>query len=272
MSKVIIIGGAGRMGQALIRCLLDGAVPGLELGGAVDVGTNPLQGQDLGEIVGRGRCGLTLNDNLPAAVDQGDVFIDFSFHAGICERLKLVSDAGKPVVIGTTGLTESEWAGIQDLGAKSPVLYAPNMSLGINLLASLVQDAAARLKGQGYDIEVTEAHHRRKLDAPSGTALFLGEAAAAGSGWQLKEVQKDGRSGIAKGERPEEEIGFHAVRGGDIVGDHTVMFATDGELLELSHRATSRDTFAIGALRAAHWMAQGRATGFYSMRDVLGLA
>lgn len=271
MAKVAMIGGAGRMGQTLVRCVLDQRVPGLELAGAVDLATNPAQGQDLGTFVGRGPVGVALSSDLPDMATKSDVFIDFSFHAGIVERLTVLADAGKPVVVGTTGLTEEAWNGLVALSARMPLLYAPNMSLGVNLLASLVKDAASRLKGLGYDIEVTEAHHRRKLDAPSGTALFLGEAAAEGSGWQLKEVQKDGRTGIAKGERPEQEIGFHAIRGGDIVGDHTVMFAADGELLELSHRATSRDTFAIGALQAAAWVAD-KPVGFYSMKDVLGLA
>ena len=271
MSKAFIIGGAGRMGQTLMRCLIDGHVDRLSLGGAVDLASIPSQGSDLGTLAGRAEIGIPLTSDLPAAAAEGDVFIEFSFHAGIVQRLSVLADAGKAVVVGTTGLTEDEWAGLKALSARMPLLYAPNMSLGLNLLASLVEDAATRLRDQGYDIEVTEAHHRRKLDAPSGTALFLGEAAARGSGWELKDVQKDGRTGIAKGERPEQEIGFHAIRGGDIVGDHTVMFATDGELLELSHRATSRDTFAIGALRAADWV-KDKAPGLYCMKDVLGLS
>ena len=143
------------------------------------------------------------------------------------------------------------------------------MSLGVNLLFALVKEAAAALKGRGYDIEIIERHHRRKKDSPSGTALGLGQAAAAGSGWDLQKVAVHGRDGLV-GERPAEQIGFHAVRGGDFVGDHTVLFAAEGESIELSHRATSRDTFALGALRAAHWLA-GKPAKLYTMQDVLGL-
>ena len=161
MNRVVIIGGAGRMGQTLIRCLIDGVVPGLELGGAVDIATVPAQGQDLGTLAGRPEVGVTLGSDLPAAVEQGDVFIDFSFHSGIVERLKVLADAGKKVVVGTTGLTPEEWNGLVELSSRMPLLYAPNMSLGINLLACLVEEAAAGLKARGYDIEVIEAHHRR---------------------------------------------------------------------------------------------------------------
>lgn len=259
------------MGQTLAGCLLDGTVPGLELAGAVDLAGKPEQGQDLGLLAGRRPAGINLTSNMPDLMSQGDVFIDFSFHTGIVERLRLLAEGGKAAVIGTTGMTPSEVAGLEEAATRMPLLFAPNMSLGVNLLAALVEEAAARLKGQGYDIEVTETHHRRKLDAPSGTALFLGEAAARGSGWQLREVQKDGRSGVATGERPEQEIGFHALRAGDVVGDHTVMFATDGELIELSHRATRRETFAIGALRAAAWLSSRNPGRLYSMKDVLGL-
>jgi 4-hydroxy-tetrahydrodipicolinate reductase len=270
MTRVGLIGGAGRMGHALAGCLLDGVVPGLELAGAVDLSTHPDQGQDLGLLAGRAPCGIPLTPSLPELLDRVDVLIDFSFHTGIQERLVLLQQAGKPVVIGTTGLTEAEQQAVAKTATELPVLFAPNMSLGVNLLAALVEQAAARLKDKGYDIEITEMHHRLKKDAPSGTALFLGEAAARGSGWSLPEVQQDGRSGIT-GERPENEIGFHALRGGDVVGDHTVRFAADGELLDLSHRATRRETFAIGALRAADWLAGQTSGRLYSMKDVLGL-
>ncbi len=266
----MLIGAAGRMGQALAGCLLDESVPGLSLAGGVDMAQSPQQGVDLGLLAGRAPCQLALGSSLPEAIPQGDVFIDFSFHAGICERMRLLADAGKAAVVGTTGLTEAEQQGLEALASEMPLLFAPNMSLGVNLLAALVEQAAARLKGLGYDIEVTEMHHRHKKDAPSGTAIFLGEAAAKGSGWNLAEVQKDGRSGIT-GERPDQEIGFHALRGGDVVGDHTVRFAAEGELLDLGHRATKRETFAIGALRAASWLSKQPAGRLYSMTDVLGL-
>ena len=270
MTKVVLIGGGGRMGQALAGCLLDGVVPGLELAGAVDLSTHENQGKDLGSMSGRPACGVTLGDSLPAVIEQGDVFIDFSFHTGIRERMLMLSKYGKAAVVGTTGLTPEETASLEDLSTSMTLLFAPNMSLGVNLLAALVERAAQGLRDKGYDIEVTEMHHRMKKDAPSGTAIFLGEAAARGSGWSLPDVQKDGRSGI-EGERPENEIGFHALRGGDVVGDHTVRFAADGELIDLSHRATRRETFAIGALRAAAWLHGVEPGRLYSMKDVLGL-
>jgi 4-hydroxy-tetrahydrodipicolinate reductase len=173
------------------------------------------------------------------------------------------------MVIGTTGLTPDEKKVIDQAAAKIPIVLAPNMSLGVNLLLSLVQKAAEVLKGKGYDIEIIERHHRRKKDAPSGTAIGLGEAAAKGFGWDLKRVSVHGREGLV-GERPVEQIGFHAIRGGDLIGDHTVLFAADGECIELSHRATSREALALGALRAAVWVA-GRKAALYSMRDVLGV-
>ena len=270
MTRIGLIGGGGRMGQALASCLLEKVVPGLELTTAVDVSSHPSQGQDMGTLAGHSPAGVTLGASLPAVLEEADVFIDFSFHTGIRERLKLLSGAGKKVVIGTTGLTAEEQDSLKKLAETIPVLFAPNMSLGVNLLANLVERAAAKLKDKGYDIEITEMHHRMKKDAPSGTALFLGEAAARGSGWKLADVQKDGRSGI-EGERPENEIGFHALRGGDVVGDHTVRFAADGELIDLSHRATRRETFAIGALRASEWLVHQSAGRVYSMWDVLEL-
>lgn len=270
MTRIGLIGGGGRMGQALASCLLENIVPGLELSAAVDVSSHPKQGQDLGVLAGRAPAGVTLGSNLPAVLEEADLFIDFSFHTGIGKRLTLLAEAGKQVVVGTTGLTAEEQATLEALSASTPILAAPNMSLGINLLANLVERAAAKLRDKGYDIEITEMHHRLKKDAPSGTALFLGEAAARGSGWKLAEVQKDGRSGI-EGERPAKEIGFHALRGGDVVGDHTVRFAAEGELIDLSHRATRRETFAVGALRAAEWLVNQPAGRLYSMWDVLEL-
>ncbi|MEX2606352.1 MAG: 4-hydroxy-tetrahydrodipicolinate reductase [Kiritimatiellia bacterium] len=270
MTRIGLIGGAGRMGHALSACLLDELVPGMKLACSVDLAGNPSQGQDVGVLAGRAPAGVELTSSLSDALTEADLFIDFSFHTGITERLNLLAEAGKSAVVGTTGLTDSEQEALTDAAQRMPLLYAPNMSLGVNLLAALVEQAAARLKDQGYDIEITEMHHRLKKDAPSGTAIFLGEAAAKGSGWSLPEVQKDGRRGI-EGERPANEIGFHALRGGDVVGDHTVRFAADGELLDLSHRATRRETFAIGALKAAAWLSDKPSGRLYSMKDVLGL-
>jgi 4-hydroxy-tetrahydrodipicolinate reductase len=208
-------------------------------------------------------------NNLDEVGRSGDVIIDFSSHFGTAGNAPRIAEWGTAWVIGTTGLNEEELAAIEGAAGKTAVVLSGNMSLGINLLCTLVEAGARALKGKGYDIEVIERHHNRKKDAPSGTALMLGRAAANGYGWNADGVQLDGRTGMP-GERPEKEIGFHAVRGGDIVGDHTVLFAGTGELLELSHRATSRDVFAVGALQAAAWAA-GREAGLYSMKDVLGL-
>ena len=269
-TRIVLIGAAGRMGLAMVRLLAEGRVPGLTLAGAVDISTALGQGDDIGTLAGAGTLDVPLTANLPALAESADVFIDFSFHRGIGERMALLSTWGKAVVVGTTGLTDAETASVHAASESVPVVFSPNMSLGINLLHSLVEQAARALKGKGYDIEIVERHHRRKLDAPSGTALYLGQAAADGSDWNLADVAKDGRSGMANGDRPEAEIGFHAVRGGDFAGDHTVIYATDGESLELHHRATSRDTFATGALRAASWVAE-KPAGLYRMQDVLGL-
>ena len=269
-NKVLLMGAAGRMGQAMTRLLAAGAIPGLELAGAVDRADSPLAGQDAGTAAGARALGVRISGDLAAALAaRPDVAVDFSFHAATAAAAPRVAAAGVPWVVGTTGLDDAEKAAIAQAARKIPVVLAANMSLGVNLLFALVEQAARALKGRGYDCEIVERHHRRKKDAPSGTALYLGEAAAQGFGWNLKDVAVDGRTGIP-GERPEKEIGFHAVRGGDVVGDHAVLFAADGECIELSHRATSRDTLALGALRAAAWL-PGRAPALYGMRDVLGL-
>ena len=260
-NRAVIIGAGGRMGQALTRCLQEGAVPELELGAAVEQPGHPSLSK---------ASGFTLVDNLDAARDAGDVFIDFSFHSATPGNALQLADWGKPMVIGTTGLEAEEQAAIVDASQRIAIVQAPNMSLGVNLLFSLVEQAAAALKGKGYDIEIIEQHHRRKLDAPSGTALGLGKAAANGLQVDLDKVAKHGRRGIQDEERTADEIGFHAVRGGDVVGDHQVSFSAEGEMLTLGHRATSRDTFAMGALRAAVWVMDKKA-GLYSMQDVLGI-
>ncbi len=270
MTKVVLVGACGRMGRILARCLLGGAEPGLELAGAVDLWDAPEQGADIGPLAGSAPCGVRVTADLAAVAPAADVVIDFSGHHGAAGNAARCAEWGKALVIGTTGLDPEETEAVRGAAKAVPVVFAPNMSRGISLLLSLVEQAARALKGQGYDVELIERHHRRKKDAPSGTALALGEAAARGSGWSLERVAQHGRSGLAAGDRPEEQIGFHAVRGGDFVGDHTVLFAAEGECLEFTHRATSRDTFARGALRAAVWAA-GRAPGLYGMRDVLGL-
>jgi len=268
--RITLVGAAGRMGRALARGLVEKRVPGLVLSGAVDLAHAEGKGSDMGLLAGTHPCGVMLTDDLPALVDATDVFIDFSFHSGLAERAERMASWGKGWVIGTTGLTPSDQAAVHSASERIAIVQSPNMSLGVNLLQALVKQAAASLKDRGYDVEVIEAHHRRKLDAPSGTALFLGNAAAEGYGWELPSVQKDGRTGIAPNERPVREIGFHAVRGGDVIGHHQVQFLADGEMIELSHRASSRDTFATGALQASAWL-HGRRPGLYSMAHVLGL-
>lgn len=268
-SKVIIQGAAGRMGKTLIRCIQEQKVSGLELAGAIDLWDVPDIGKDAGLAAGTKEAGIKLTTDLAAVAPDADVIIDFTSHFGTAGNAERVAEWGTAWVIGTTGLGEAELAEVRKTAKKVPVVMAGNMSLGINLLCMLVEEAARKLYARGYDIEVIERHHNQKKDAPSGTALMLGKAAADGAGLDLKKSQVDGRTGMP-GARTKEEIGFHAIRGGDIVGDHTVLMAGTGELIELSHRATSRETFAMGALNAAAWVVQQK-PGLYSMRDVLGL-
>ena len=242
--KVAIVGAAGRMGKML--CAL-AAEKGLEVVAKVDVA----DGYDATWPVGT------------------EVVIDFSFHAAVAPSIEKAAAEGVAYVIGTTGLTTDEQARVDACTAKIPVVQAANYSLGVNLLLSLVRQAAAVL-GTDYDIEVTEMHHRHKKDAPSGTALMLANAAAEGRQVKLDDVACYGRQGLV-GERPEGQIALHALRGGSVVGDHTVMFAGDVERVEITHKAQGREAFAAGALRAAQWAA-GRAPGKYDMRDVLGFA
>jgi 4-hydroxy-tetrahydrodipicolinate reductase len=270
MAQVLMIGAAGRMGRAITRCLQAGHVPDLKLGGALDCAGCPALGADAGALAGVGALGVPVTDNWAQAAAGCDVAIDFSLAAGVVSTARAIVDRGMGWVLGTTGLEPDARAAVAEAATKIPVVMAPNMSLGVNLLLQLVEDAARALRDRGYDIEIVERHHRRKKDAPSGTALALGEAAAGGAGWTLAEVARHGRSGLVETDRPVNEIGFHAVRGGDYVGDHTVLFAAEGESIELSHRATNRDTFAIGALQAAAWVGRQK-PGLYSMQDVLGL-
>jgi 4-hydroxy-tetrahydrodipicolinate reductase len=267
--KIVIQGAAGRMGKTLIRCIQEKKVAGLELAGAIDLWDVPDFGNDAGLAAGTREAGVKITTDLAAVAPDADVIIDFTSHFGTAGNAERIAEWNTAWVIGTTGLAGEELADVRKTAEKVPVVMAGNMSLGINLLCNLVEEAARALHAKGYDIEVIERHHNQKKDAPSGTALMLGQAAAAGAGLDLKKSQIDGRTGIP-GARTSEEIGFHAVRGGDIVGDHTVLLAGTGELIELSHRATSRETFAMGALNAASWVVRQN-PGLYSMKDVLGL-
>jgi len=267
MIKVTIVGAAGRMGQALVRC--SKLMPEIQLVAAVDKASCPLCGKDAGMIAGIGDIGIVITSDLPAAVKAADVLIDFSFHENVPATVKLAVEQKKAVVIGTTGLNPDERASVDQAAKVIPIVWAPNMSLGVNVLFALVEQAGKAL-GLDYDVEITEAHHRYKKDAPSGTALRLGEKVAQGRKQNFRDVAIFGREGLG-GERPKGQIGIHALRAADIIGDHTVLFATEGERVEISHRATSRDAFAKGALHAGAWLAGGRKPGIYDMQDVLGL-
>jgi 4-hydroxy-tetrahydrodipicolinate reductase len=243
MTRVLITGAKGRMGQALAR----NAAQHAEVAIAAQV--------DLGE-------------DLEAVIERGDVVVDFSFHDATARFAELCVRHGKALVVGTTGHTASERAQITAAAGRIPIVWASNYSTGVNVLFWLTRKAAEAL-GSGFDIEVVEMHHRLKKDAPSGTAATLAEILAAVRRQQLEQVLRHGRQGIT-GERNAEEIGMHSLRGGDVVGDHTVIFAANGERVELTHRASSRDTFANGALRAAAWVTRQPA-GLYDMQQVLGL-
>lgn len=265
MLNVVIAGSSGRMGHALLEATIQD--PELNLHAALEREGSSFLGRDAGEFVG-GACGVKVGCDLAAALAGAHVLVDFTRPEASMAYLEACRQAGVGMVIGTTGFSSEQKQVIAEAAREIPVVFAPNMSVGVNLLINLVQ-AAAKVLSEGYDIEIIEAHHRHKVDAPSGTALRLGEAAAAALGRDLAECAVYGREGIT-GERDPATIGFATVRGGDVVGDHTVLFAGIGERVELTHKASSRATFALGALRAAKFMADKRA-GLFDMRDVLGL-
>jgi 4-hydroxy-tetrahydrodipicolinate reductase len=268
-TRIAIAGAGGRMGQALIEAVLSDR--DLVLSAALDVGASPLAGHDAGERCGRA-TGILVGSDIDAAARAADVLIDFTRPEGTLAHVDACARHGTGAVVGTTGLSEAQRDRLATLAKTIPIVYAPNMSVGVNVLLALVESAAQRL-GAGYDIEIVEMHHRHKVDAPSGTALGLGAAAAKGAGLDLAQSAVYAREG-AVGERKRGAIGFATLRGGDVVGEHTVIFAGAGERVELSHKAASRQNFAIGALRAVHFVAARRAegrAGFYDMHDVLGL-
>lgn len=243
MTKIVVNGSKGRMGQMLIACAAQN--PELQIVGQVDLG-----------------------DDIRQAIDEAGVVIDFSFHDATASVARLCAEKRKALVIGTTGHADSAKSEISGLKSQIPIVWASNYSTGVNALFWLTRKAVEIL-GPDFDLEVVEMHHRLKKDAPSGTAATLSEILAEVRGQQLREVIRHGRQGIT-GERTKTEIGMHSLRGGDVVGDHTVVFATNGERLELTHKASSRETFANGALRAAQWVVQQK-PGLYDMQDVLGL-
>jgi 4-hydroxy-tetrahydrodipicolinate reductase len=264
--NVGIFGAGGRMGRALIRAL--GEMPGAALSAAVEREGSPLIGQDAALLAGLSAGGILIGTDPAAGIAASAVAIEFSSPAATVKHAKLAAERGVAYVAGTTGLCRADEDVLREAAQRIPVVYAANYSIGMNLLSDLVWRAAARL-GPEFDIEIVEMHHRHKVDAPSGSALSLGRAAARGRGVVLDEVAVRGRDGVT-GAREKGSIGFAALRGGDVPGDHTVTFAGDGERLELTHKAGSRDIFATGALRAALW-AVGKPAGLYDMRDVLGL-
>jgi 4-hydroxy-tetrahydrodipicolinate reductase len=265
-TRVGIAGAAGRMGRALIEAAQQSGnvVPSV----ALEHGGHPALGSDAGMLAGIGEIAVAVSADLAANVEVFDVVIDFTRPDATLSNLEICRQAGKRIVIGTTGFTDTQKNAIQDAAKDIPVVFAPNMSVGVNLCLKLL-DVAARVLGDEVDIEVIEAHHRHKVDAPSGTALRMGEIVAEALGRNLEACAVYGREGVT-GERDRKTIGFETIRAGDIVGDHTVMFAGTGERVEITHKASSRMTFARGAVRAAEWV-MDRGPGLYDMQDVLSL-
>jgi 4-hydroxy-tetrahydrodipicolinate reductase len=254
------------MGRSLITACHE--TPDVSLGAATERPNSDMIGNDAGEVAGVGRLGISIVGDLAQASDAYDTVIDFSQPEVTLANLVICQDAGKGMVIGTTGFSDDQRQQIQAAAATIPIVMAPNMSVGVNLSLKLLE-MAARVLGDSVDIEIIEAHHRDKIDAPSGTALRMGEVIAGTLGRDLDDCAVYGRQGRT-GTRDHKTIGFETIRAGDIVGDHTVLFAATGERLEITHKASSRMTFANGAVRAAQWL-QGHDNGLYDMQDVLGL-
>ena len=267
MRRIAVVGAAGRMGKILIEAVQQ-TNGGAGLTAAIDRPDSTLVGADDGELAGLGRIGVTLSGDLLKVADEFDVLIDFTHPTVTLKNLEICRKAGKAMVIGTTGFSAEEKVLIAEAAKEIPIVFAANYSVGVNLCLKLL-DTAARVLGDDVDIEILEAHHRHKVDAPSGTALRMGEVVANALGRDLEKVAVYGREGQT-GARARETIGFATVRAGDVVGDHTVLFAADGERVEITHKASSRMTFARGAVRAALWL-DGQGSGLYDMQDVLSL-
>lgn len=265
MTRIAITGAAGRMGKTLLEAV--NQTEGTEVAVALERPGSSVVGVDAGELAGIGMLGVTVVDDI-AASDAFDVLIDFTRPEVTLANLAQCRQRGSAMVIGTTGFTDAQKAELAAAAKDIPIVFAPNMSVGVNLCLKLLE-MAAKVLGDTVDIEVIEAHHRHKVDAPSGTALRMGEVVADALGRDLKDCAVYGREGVT-GERDRKTIGFETIRAGDIVGDHTVLFAGDGERVEITHKASSRMTFAGGAVRAAQWL-EGRTAGLYDMQDVLGL-
>ena len=267
MVRIAIAGAAGRMGRNLVKATYHN--PQASVGAASERPESSLIGVDVGELCGEGHFDISLVDDLERAISEFDVIIDFTSPESTMANLELCKQHGKKLVIGTTGFTEQEKEKIDEVAKQIPIIMAPNYSVGVNLVFKLLEKAA-QVMGDYCDIEIVEAHHRHKVDAPSGTALGMGEAIAGAMGNKLSDVAVYAREGIT-GERSRDEIGFATIRAGDIVGEHTAMFADIGERVEITHKATDRMTFANGAVKAAVWL-DDKPAGFYTMTDVLNLA
>jgi 4-hydroxy-tetrahydrodipicolinate reductase len=266
MLRIAITGAAGRMGKTLIEACQQ--AQGCSVNAAIERPGISLIGADVGELAGVGTLDVKLVDNVSSVVNDFDTLIDFTSIESTLNNLEVCKANGKHIIIGTTGFSDEQKKLIENAAQQTAVVFAPNMSVGVNLCLKLLQTAAA-IFSEDYDIEVIEAHHRHKVDAPSGTALRMGEVVAETLGRDLKDCAVYGREGHT-GERDPGTIGFETIRAGDIVGEHTVMFATEGERVEITHKASSRMTFAKGAVRAAKWL-QSKDKGLYDMQDVLGL-
>ncbi len=266
MLNIAVTGAAGRMGRTLIAaCDLNEHT---RLSAAIERPGNTLVGSDAGDLAGLGPLNVKIADSLDAVASDFETLIDFTTPKATLKNLETCVRHGKNIVIGTTGFDEAGKQRISDAAGKTGVVFAPNMSVGVNLCLKL-HDTAARILADDVDIEIIEAHHRHKVDAPSGTAIRMGEVVASALGRDLSDCAVFGREGIT-GARDRRTIGFETIRAGDIVGDHTVLFAGEGERVEITHKASSRMTFANGAVRAASWL-QGQPAGLYDMQDVLGL-
>lgn len=266
MVNVIVAGAGGRMGARLVSLIKESSA--FQLVGVVERKGHQAIGADAGEVAGCGRMGVAVTDNLASLAARADVLIEFTAPDVSLMHLAMMAASRRAMVIGTTGFSAAQLAELRTLACPIPCVFSPNMSVGVNVVLKVLAEMARAL-GEDYDIEVTEAHHRLKKDAPSGTALTIAQVLADATGRNLDQVAVYGRKGLI-GERTQGEIGMQVIRAGDIVGDHTVLFGGSGERIEVTHRAQSRDTFARGALRAARWVVT-KPPGLYDMQDVLGL-
>ncbi|MBN1472794.1 MAG: 4-hydroxy-tetrahydrodipicolinate reductase [Syntrophaceae bacterium] len=266
MVKAVILGAGGRMGGRIINTIA--ATDGITMVGAVEQSGHPIVGRDVGQGLGLGRTGIIVDDHIDACIEKGDVVIDFTQHEASLKNLEAAVEKRRAIVIGSTGFTTDEMKKVQELAAHARCVLSPNLSIGVNVMFKIIEEAA-KILGEDYDVEIIEAHHHFKKDAPSGTAEKMAQIIAESLG---RDIEKEGvyaRKGMI-GERSKTEIGIQTIRAGDIVGEHTVLFAGIGERLEFIHRAHSRDNFAKGAVRAAKWIVNQK-NGLYDMQDVLGL-